>query len=203
VSQVNLLPPEIRQSQRVRKVTVGVLLTGAVLALAVFGFFVLQSRRLAGVEDDIAAQQDANAQIQTQIDELQEFEDLQVEAQRKQALVGAAYAGEVSMSGMLQDLSDITPDTSYLTSFSVALEAAVEGQETSFIGTIQIGAISSNVETMSTWLQRIEQVEGWVNPWIPSYARNDADDITFSIGVDMTGRAQTERGSAGGGGGGA
>lgn len=203
MSQVNLLPPEIRQSQRVRKVTVGVLLTGAVLALAVFGFFVLQSRRLAGVEDDIAAQQDANAQIQTQIDELQEFEDLQVEAQRKQALVGAAYAGEVSMSGMLQDLSDITPDTSYLTSFSVALEAAVEGQETSFIGTIQIGAISSNVETMSTWLQRIEQVEGWVNPWIPSYARNDADDITFSIGVDMTGRAQTERGSAGGGGGGA
>jgi Tfp pilus assembly protein PilN len=203
MSQVNLLPPEIRQSQRVRKVTVGVLLAGAVLALGVFGFFVLQSQRLAGVEDDIAAQEDANAQIQTQIDELQEFEDLQVEAQRKQALVGAAYAGEVSMSGMLQDLSDITPDTSYLTSFSVALEAAVEGQETGFIGTIQIGAISSNVETMSTWLQRIEQVEGWVNPWIPSYSRDEADDVTFSIGVDMTDRAQTERGSAGGGGGGA
>lgn len=199
MSQVNLLPPEIRQGQRVRKVTIGVLLAGAVLGLAVFGFFILQSQRLAGVEDDIQAQDDANAQIQAQINDLQEFEDLQVEAQRKQALVSEAYAGEVSFSGILQDLSDITPDTSYLTSFSVALEAGPEETETTFVGTIQIGAIASNVQTLSSWLTGVEQIEGWVNPWIPSYSTDDADDVTFSIGVDLTDQAWTQRGGGGGG----
>jgi Tfp pilus assembly protein PilN len=198
MSQVNLLPPEIRQSQRVRKVTVGVLIAGAVLALAVFAFFILQSQRLAGVEEDIQAQESANAQIQAQIDDLKEFEDLQIEAQRKQALVNAAYAGEVSFSGILQDLSDITPETSYLTSFAVSLEAGATETDTTFVGTIQIGAIASNVQTLSSWLSRIESIEGWVNPWIPSYSTDEADDVTFAIGVDLTDRAQTQRGGGGG-----
>ena len=200
MSQVNLLPPEIRQSQRVRKVTVGVLLAGAAIALAVFGFYILQSERLASVEDDIQAQESANRQIEAQIAELSQFEALQVEAQEKQALVSGAYAGEVSFSGILQDLSDITPDTSYLSSFSASLEpSAVEGSETAFVGTIQIGAVASNVQTLSSWLTGIEQIEGWVNPWIPSYSTDEQDEVTFSIGVDLTDQAQTPRGGGDGG----
>ena len=96
MSQVNLLPPDILQGQRYRRVTGLVILAGAVIAGLIILFYLVQVGRLAAVNDDIASQQVNNASIQSEISGLQRYADLQSAAQQQEQLLSEAYAGEVS-----------------------------------------------------------------------------------------------------------
>jgi Tfp pilus assembly protein PilN len=202
VSQVNLLPPEILQGQKTRRTALLVLAAGGVLLALLLGFYLLQVQKLSDVEDQITAQEQTNAQIQEEIDQLQKFEDLQVEAQQKEELLSSAYAGEVAFSGLLMDVSRIVPSDAFLQSLSVTAQPAqpAEGEEdtgATFVGNMALGGEALGVDTVSQFLTRIEQVEGWVNPWASSIAQVEAaiDSWSYAITVDLTDQVLTPRGA--------
>lgn len=201
MSQVNLLPPEILEGQRWRRVTGLVLLAGAVVLGLILIFYLAQVNTLGGVRDEIAAQERTNAQIRSQIEELQRFEDLQVRAQAQQELLASAFVGEASFSGLLMDLSRVIPSDAALSSLSVSVapptgEEDVEATATGFVGAISTAGDAEGFDSLSTWLTRLEQVEGWVNPWMSTISRRDQGGsiYTFSSGVDLTPDVLTERG---------
>ena len=109
MSQVNLLPPELRARQKAKQLTTLIIGAGAAVIVLLLAFWFLQSQKLAGVNDDIAAQNLTNSGLQTQIDQLQEFQQLQEEAAAQEALLATAWVGEVSFSQMLMDLSRTIP----------------------------------------------------------------------------------------------
>ncbi|MEX0651501.1 MAG: hypothetical protein WD186_05680, partial [Actinomycetota bacterium] len=113
MSQVNLLPPDILQAQRYRRLTSLVFLGGIVLLVLVFGYYLLQANKLSGVNDEVAAKNASNASLQADIAEKQKFADLQAKAQEKQQLLAAAYAGEASFSALLMDFSRVTPSDAF------------------------------------------------------------------------------------------
>jgi Tfp pilus assembly protein PilN len=202
MSQVNLLPPEIIQGQKTRRTALIVLGAGGVVMALLFGFYLLQGQRLADVEEQIDAQDQTNAQIQDEIDSLQKFEDLQVEAQQKEQLLASAYAGEVAFSGLLMDVSRITPTDAYLQSLSLTTTpaATADGEEdtgATFVGNMALSGEALGVDTVSQFLTRFEQVEGWVNPWASSITQVDAfvDSWAYAITVDLTDQVLTPRGS--------
>lgn len=206
MTQVNLLPPEIRQRTQTRKVTFMVIGAGlVVLALLVF-FYVVQSANLARVNEDVAAQESRNAQISSQIAGLQEFAALEAEAQAKQALLSTAFANEVSFSGILLDLSRVIPSDAYLTTFAAQVTASdatvpptpvpgVPESTTPLIGTMTAAGEGSGADALASWITRIESVKGWVNPWISTFAETtpDSDRFTFNSGTDLTDDVLTER----------
>jgi len=206
MSQVNLLPREIMQRQRLRRLT---FLIGAgsvgVMALIVL-FFLVQVGTLGSVQELIDLQARTNQGIQTQIDALQEFDDLRAESQRKQALLASAFTGEVSFSGVLMDVSRLIPATAYLTDLSIQTSAPAPVDVTAptpaqaFVGAISLGGISSDFNTVADLLTRLERVQGWLNPWVQSAA--DAETgVTLTTGVDLGSAVVTERGRQGAGGG--
>ena len=130
MSQVNLLPPELRARQKTRQLTTLIAGAGVALIVLLLGFWFLQGQKLAGVNDDIAAQNLTNSGLQTQIDQLQEFQQLQEQAAAQQALLTKAFAGEVSFSQMLMDLSRTIPSDAYLDSFNATITAQVAGAVT-------------------------------------------------------------------------
>jgi Tfp pilus assembly protein PilN len=205
VSQVNLLPPELRQRQLVRRRTSMVVVAGLAVLALIGVFYFLQMQELAGAEDDLAAQNDSNAQLQTQINELQPFAELQAELEAKQALVDTLFLNEVSWSSALLDVSRVIPDTSYLTNLTgqitSAAPAADGAVETTLIGNMTFQGVAQQTETIATWLTRLEQVRGWVNAWVTSASEDAAfsDIYTFSSGLDLTTAAATDRGRGGGG----
>ena len=67
MSQVNLLPPELRARQQTRRLTTLIVGIGAAIVVLLIGFWFLQSQKLSGVNDDIAAQNQTNAGLQSQI----------------------------------------------------------------------------------------------------------------------------------------
>jgi len=202
MSQVNLLPHDVQEGQRYRRLTLTVLLAGAIVLALVLLLFFVQVGKLSSVNHDVEQAQQNNQVIQGQIDQLQKYEDLQVQAQAAQAELAAAYAGEVSFSGMLMDLSRVIPSDAYLTTFSSTISGppATEGggtqTTTPLVGTITMDGEAIGFDSLSTWLTRLETVNGWVNPWMPSISADTsvANAFTFSTSVDLTEDAETPRG---------
>jgi Tfp pilus assembly protein PilN len=206
MSQVNLLPREIIQLQRLRRLTYLIAAgSAAVMALIVL-FYLVQVGTLGGIEEDIDQQERTNQGIQAQIQSLQEFDDLRAEALRKQDLLDSAFVGEVSFSGILMDISRLIPGTAFLTDLSVQTAPAVAPDPTvpappqTFIGAISLGGISTDFDTIADLLTRLERVRGWVNPWVDSASEAAAAGVTFTTGVDLGESVLTLRGRQGAGG---
>ena len=203
MSQVNLLPPEIRQRAQTRRLTLMVIAAGVVVLLLVGFFFVVQSANLSGVNEDIAAQERKNAGIRSQIAGLQEFAALQTEAEAKRALLSAAFANEVSFSGILLELSRVIPSDAYLTTFSAqvtpptaeAIPGTAVVSETPLIGTMTAAGEASGADSLASWITRLESVKGWVNPWITTFTETTpaTDRFTFNSGTDLTSDVFTDR----------
>jgi Tfp pilus assembly protein PilN len=206
VSQVNLLPPELREGQAIRRTTSLVVAVG-LAALALIGiFYVFQVQRLSQVQSDLEAQESRNAQLETETVSLQEYAALQAELASKEALVAQIFVNEVSWSSALLDVSRVIPDTSYLTNLTGQITATIAGEvvteptggtpETTLVGNMTFAGVANQTETIATWITRLEQVQGWVNAWVNS-AQEDAPGsriYTFSNGLDLTQEAVTERG---------
>lgn len=201
MSQVNLLPPDVLQAQRYRRLTSGVVVAGIVLVAAVFGYYLLQSNELSSVNDEIVAQEATNASIQASIAEKQKYADLQAEAQAQQQLLAAAYAGEVSFSALLMDFSRVIPSDAYVNSLAVQADqatVAAEGTTPGLIGGITGSGQAVSIDTLSVFLTRLEQVKGWVNPWMSTVSRNEeVNGYDYSVSVDLTDEVVTERGKEG------
>jgi Tfp pilus assembly protein PilN len=202
VSQVNLLPPELRARQKTRQLTTLIAGAGVALVVLLLGFWFLQGQKLAGVNDDIAAQNLTNSGLETQIAQLQEFQQLQEQAAAQQALLTKAFAGEVSFSQMLMDLSRTIPSDAYLDSFNATLTAPVPGAiptTTGFVGAFSAGGAADGFESLASWLTRLESVKGWVNPWFSSASEigERTGLYTFTSGVDLSEDTLTVRGRGG------
>ena len=128
MSQVNLLPPELRERQAIRRTTSLVVAAG-LAALALIGiFYFFQVQRLSQTQSDLEAQQSKNAQLESQIESLQQFADLQAELTQKEALVGEIFVNEVSWSSALLDVSRVIPDASYLTNLTGQITPTIVGE---------------------------------------------------------------------------
>ncbi len=176
MSQVNLLPPELLARQKTRRLATLIVGAGAVFMALLVAFWFMQGQKLAGINDDIAAQNATNAGLQAQIDGLQDAQALQEEAAGKQALLTKAFAGEVSFSQLLMDLSKVIPSDAYLSSFDASLSAAVTAGTatvpgtTTFAGSFAVEGGADGFESIASWLTRLESVRGWVNPWLSNAA---------------------------------
>ena len=173
------------------------------MLVLLLGYWFLQSQKLSDVNEQVAAQNATNTQLQTQIDQLQQFQQLQVEAAAQQALLASAYAGEVSFSQMLMDLSRTIPSDAYLNAFNAALTAPVVGEvptatpTTSFVGLL-------HGERRRGWLREPGELADAA--WNPSRAGStrgcraptetgpNTGLYAFTSGVDLTrGRAHASR----------
>jgi Tfp pilus assembly protein PilN len=199
VSQVNLLPPELRQRAAVRRTTSIVVAVGLGVLTLIGVFYFLQTQRLSGVRADLEEQEATNAQLQAQIQELQAFADLQAELAAKEDLVDSLFVNEVSWSSALLDISRVIPDSAFLTNLTGQVQtAAVEGAEpavASLIGNMSFTGMARESQTIATWLVRLEQVQGWVNTWVTNAQETAAFSriYSFASGVDLTLDAATER----------
>ena len=204
MSHVNLLPPEIKKGRQTRRRTVLVVVGGLVVLGVIILFWLAQGVRLNGVNDDIEAQNTTNAELQQQINALQQYSDLQSEAQQQEQLLASAYAGEVAYSGVLVDVSKAIPSDMYLQTFTSALNttAPAPGTETtttSFVGTMAFTGATLHFDSIKVWLMRLEEVRGWANPWTSNVSSDPTTPGSFlyDTSVDLTQDALTERGKAG------
>jgi Tfp pilus assembly protein PilN len=202
VSQVNLLPPEILELQIWQRRKLAVIVAGAVVAALLIGYWLYLGTQLSGVQSDIEAQNRTNESIRTSIEQKQKFADLQTEAQAKEGLLATAYQGEVSFSSLLMDFSRVIPADAFVDSLTLQVQDPTTGEaaagaatSSELVGSITGSGQAVSVDSLATFLTRLESVKGWVNPFISTVDRvEEVNGFAYSLSVDLSDEVVTDRG---------
>jgi Tfp pilus assembly protein PilN len=227
--RINLLPPEIYERQRIRRRTAAVVAVGLIVLAALGAFYFLQVLRLNEVEDEITAQEAENAQLQAQIGELQEIDVLQQEIEATRTVLNSLLVDRVLWSGVLRDVSLVIPGQSWLaglsgqvgapagaigtttapattTTTAPATTTTVPGQSVqpgALIGQISFDGFAFTHRDVALWLSRLEDVRGFVNPWLSNSTKTDIGTqqaVQFNSSVDLSEQALARRRAGQGGG---
>ncbi len=204
MTQVNLLPPEMAQRAALRRKTILVAAAGAVLVGLMVLLYFVQAGHLAAVNKDIAAQETTNASLNSQAAPLQQFAKLKTEADAKRVVLTKVYANEVSMSSIMQDISDVMPSDAFLESMSVSTAEPGAGTPTAsglttFVGQVTFAGNAYRQETFPVWLDRIGSITGFENPFLSTYSQSAPGtqlyhfESTANLGTDIL----TDRGKRG------
>jgi Tfp pilus assembly protein PilN len=190
--RVNLLPTEINERQVVRRQTVVVGVIGLLIVMALGAFFMLQQIRLNAVSDDLAVQEQRNQQLQAEINDLQRFDQLQRQLEEGQVMLAALLADEVHWSGVLRDVSLVIPGSAWLTGLtgdSGATPALPAEGMTGLVGQISFNGNALSHRDVAMWLTRLEDVEGFVNPWLSNSQKTEigaTEVVQFTSTVDLS-----------------
>lgn len=191
--RVNLLPPEIRQRQQARRRTGAVVAVGLIVLLAVGAIYVLLLLRVDSLRRDLEDQQAQNTQLQAQIAELQRVDELQRELDAGRQLLAGLLSDQVLWSGVLRDVSLVIPGQAWLTGVTGTTEERVEGEaptgEPGLAGQISFNGFAFEHRDVALWLARLEDVRGFVNPWLSSSAKTllgTTEVVQFTNTVDLS-----------------
>jgi Tfp pilus assembly protein PilN len=202
MTRVNLLPPELREAHAVRRRT-SLIALGGVVGLVLLGIlYLLQMTALSSARSELQSQQRANALLSQRISELQPYAELQQQLAAKKELKDSLYVDEVSWSGVLLDISRVIPKDAYLSdltgtlSAGTATAAPASTSTSDLIGSMSFSGVADGTGTLAGWLARLEQVRGWVNPWVNTATESGGSSgiYQFDGGVDLSIEAATERG---------
>jgi hypothetical protein len=106
---------------------------------------------------------------------------------------------------MLVDVSKVIPSDTYLTNFASTLQppgssaTTPSTTTTTFVGNMTFSSETLHFDSMSTWLNRLGEVQGWANPWVSNVTADSsvAGAYQYDTAVDLTQDALTQRGAAG------
>jgi Tfp pilus assembly protein PilN len=112
--RIDLLPDIYARRQRERRVIAGIALGGMVLLLLLLGYWLVLGARLSNAKEDLAASRARNAELQSQIDDLQKYSEMDAEVTAKRAALEAVLAGDVAWPSVLNDVANVLPGEVWL-----------------------------------------------------------------------------------------
>ncbi len=204
-ARVNLLPPEIAEKQKARKVQAAL---GAALVAAVGVVALLYVVQLGNVSD-AQAEVDAAAQQKTRLAEqradLQSVADVYARVASREAVLRTALAQDIAWSSYLNDLMLTIPDNVWLTSLEatqslVGARGAVAAKTlpgaAASLGTVTFEGVAFDHDDVATWLEVLSKQKGYAN----AYFQNSTEALIgtrtiyeFSSSVSITPAALSDR----------
>jgi Tfp pilus assembly protein PilN len=199
--RVNLLPPEIEEQRRFKRVQAG-LGAGVVVALgAVALLFLAANGQVADAQDQVDAEQARKTTLQTEAAKYDEVPDVYAAVEAGEAELSLAMAKEIRWSYFLNDLSLSTPNKVWLTQMTAiekvdgaaAAAAPVTGAATAFgtagIGTVTFTGKGSTHNDVAAWLKSLNGRPGLADPYFTKSAKEligTEDAVSFDSQVVVT-----------------
>jgi type IV pilus assembly protein PilN len=192
---INLLPPESFQKQAGRRRVGGLILLGIAYLAVLAVVTTLLGGRVADIESRTELQRATNDGYQTQIAELASMEELLSEYTAQRATLDTILARDVSWGRVLNDLSRVIPDRTWLTSFSGTTNLALE---TPGVGSIQMTGVAFDFPDVSAWLRSLDADtfpagEGtWVSTIIDAL-EGEIEVLNYTSQTTLTAAADAQR----------
>ncbi|MCU1673718.1 MAG: Fimbrial assembly family protein [Frankiales bacterium] len=171
--RVNLLPPEIAERRRFRRIQVG--LGGAVIG-AVGIVALLYVGAVSSVSEAQTELDSANARHATLQAETAKYKDVTAvyaRAAAAQAMLTQAMGEEVRYSQFLNDLSLTVPENVWVKSVTFAQAAGAAaptagGLATPGIGSVTFTGVGFSHDDVAVWLESLATQKGYANPYFTS-----------------------------------
>lgn len=166
--RVNLLPPEIGERARLRRLQ-AVLAGGVVVAAGAVGLLQLSaSAGVAEATDQVAGAQARGSALQAQTRELADVDVVYAEAARAQARLSTALGQEVRFSQFLDGLTTSVPDHVWLrnVTFTQGAAAGADAAATTGIGTVAFTGVGFRHDDVAAWLESLESQPGFADAYV-------------------------------------
>ena len=199
VRRINLLPPEIAARRRVQRQTFGLGAAFLVLLLILGGIWVFRQGQLHDEEDRRAVAEAESRELQTKVDALAEFSELDKTVKDKKATLAAAMAGDVAWSRLLVELSMIIPGDSWLLSMNGTAAPATEAApgataapaatQAASLGTVNFTAVTFDFPGVAKWITRLQELPSLQTIWVPSASKaliGERDVVNYSSTAELS-----------------
>ena len=196
--RVNLLPPEIAESARFRRITYG--LGGGLLgALGVVALLYVGA--LAAVNEansDLETATASGAALQVETAKYADVEAVYARAAAAQAMLTSAMGEEVRYSQFMNDLSLTVPANVWVknVTFAQAPAPAALGSTVPGIGTVTFTGVGFKHDDVAVWLESLAKQKGYVNPYFTASTKSfigNRSVVDFTSTVTMTADALSGR----------
>lgn len=208
--RVNLLPPEIEERRRFRKVQTG-LGAGVVAALAAVGALtVLAAGQVGDAQDDLSATKAEGTRLQAQTNEYADVPKVVAQLEAAEAQLGLAMGKEIRWSYFLNDISLSVPGKVWLTSMTVAQDVdsaaadavgnpTVPGSGTYLepgLGSVTFAGSGYAHNDVAAWLDALAKQKGLTQPYFTSSSKEligDESSVKFTSQATITDEALSGR----------
>jgi Tfp pilus assembly protein PilN len=175
--RVNLMPPEIAEAERFRRLQLA--MGGAVVlsAVVVGGLYVHAKGGISGAQNQLTTAQAQNTSLQTKLNGLASVRTTYAAVQAKQDLLQEAMGQQIRWDYMLNDLSYRIPSDVWLTSVqatedttgvgtpaTTAQATPLPGDTTPSIGTVLFNGVAFKHDDVASWLDALAKEKGFVQP---------------------------------------
>lgn len=165
--RVNLLPPEIAERRRFRRIQyglgAGVLAAAGIVAL----LFVSASASVGSANEELTTANAENARLQAETATYADVAAIYAQAAAAEVMLTEAMGQEVRYSRFLSDLSLSIPENVWLKSLTFAqgeTPPAVGSTEPG-IGTVTVTGVGFSHEDVAVWLESLAGQTGYTNPY--------------------------------------
>jgi Tfp pilus assembly protein PilN len=200
--RVNLLPPEIAETRRFRRIQLG--LGGAVLGAVgiVALLYVAASSSVSSAQSDLDQAQATNRTLQAETAQYKDVTAVYERAAAAQAMLTQAMGEEVRYSQFMNDLSLSVPENVWLKTVTFAQStttvpatgaalAAVPG-----IGTVTFSGVGFSHDDVAVWLESLATQKGYANPYFSNSTEallGTRKTVNFTSSVALTPAAYSGR----------
>lgn len=203
--KVNLLPPEIGEAARFRRVQAG--LAGGVLAAVgvVALLYVGATGSLSDANTELEASQATTTQLQAETAKYRDVTAVYAQAAAAEAMLTQAMGEEVRYSQFLNDLSLTVPENVWVDTVAFAQAAAqpAVGSTEPGIGNVTFTGVGFKHDDVAVWLESLARQKGYANPYFSSSTEaliGTRKTVNFTSTVTLTPDALSKRYTAPAGG---
>lgn len=201
--RVNLLPPEIAEARRMRRIQVG--LGGAVLGAVgiVALLYISAAGSVSSAQGNLDAANAQHSSLQAQTAKYRDVTAVYNQAAAAQAMRTQAMGTEVRYSQFLNDLSLTVPENVWLknVTFTQAAPTAAAGPAAAAatatgIGTVTFTGVGFSHDDVAVWLESLATQKGYANPYFSSSTEvllGTRKTVNFTSTVTLTPDAYSGR----------
>jgi Tfp pilus assembly protein PilN len=164
--RVNLLPPEIGEARRFRRIQYGLCSGVALTAAAVALLYVAAVGSVGDASTELQAATAENTRLQSAAAEYADVTAVYARAAAADGMLTEAMGQEVRYSELLGGLSLSVPENVWLRSlsFGQAPTPAALGSTEPGIGTMTVSGVGLSHEDVAVWLESLAGQTGYTNP---------------------------------------
>jgi Tfp pilus assembly protein PilN len=196
--RVELLPASHLERRRQRRVLGVVVLAGLVVLLLLLSWWFVLGMQISDEEDELAAVQARNTELQAQIASLQRFARLEQEVLSKREALALVMGGDVDWPAVLTEVAMVIPGEIWLTNLTASAGqtegAAPVGTETAAVrinaeqpfGRIQFTGRSLSMAGVAKWLVRMASVKEFDALWLNNATQGEVTQGIAVVDFDST-----------------
>jgi Tfp pilus assembly protein PilN len=193
--RVNLLPPEIEELRRFRRIQVG--LGGGVAAAVglVALLLVAANGSVASANTELEAAAGEQSRLQAETAKYADVQAVYAQAAAAEVMLTQAMGEEIRYSRFLSDLSLTVPENVWLKSLTFTqaeVPAAAVGTTEPAIASVTVSGVGFSHGDVAVWLESLAGQQGYTNPYFSSSTESRIGTRTvvdFSSSAELTSEA--------------